>query len=72
MPATAGFMWKKKIPKDQLKNDIELNVKTSMMLLRHLFDVYKDWKLVFGAYNTGRPLINQYALDVYNYNPEKF
>jgi len=71
MPATAGFMWKKKIDKKLLKNDIELNVKTSMKLLRHLHDTYKDWKLVFGAYNTGRPMINQYSLDVYNYSPEK-
>lgn len=71
MPATAGFMWKKSISKNQLKNDIELNVETSMKILRHLHDTYKDWKLAFGAYNTGRPMVNQYALDVYNYSPEK-
>jgi soluble lytic murein transglycosylase-like protein len=72
MSATADFIWKGKIIKTQLKNDIDLNVETSMKLLRHLHDVYKDWKLVFGAYNTGRPMVNQYSLDVFNYNPEKF
>ena len=32
-----------------------------------VFETYKDWKVAFGAYNTGRPVVNQYALDVYNY-----
>jgi hypothetical protein len=54
-----------------LKNNIELNVETSMKILKHLYLVYKDWKIAFGAYNTGKPMINQYALDVYNYNLEK-
>lgn len=68
MPSTATFIWKKDISKKELTNNIELNVETSMKLLRHLHNTYKDWKIVFGAYNTGRPLINQYAIDVYNHN----
>lgn len=67
MPSTAKLMWKKTVPKKELRDDIRLNVETSMMLLRVLYDKYKDWKIVFGAYNTGRPMVNQYALDVYNY-----
>jgi hypothetical protein len=68
MPATARMMWKgTDITKEQLKSDIELNVRTSMKLLRYLHGRYNNWKLVFGAYNTGRPMVNQYAIDVYNY-----
>jgi soluble lytic murein transglycosylase-like protein len=68
MPATARMMWKDKvINKNNLKTDIRFNIETSMKLLKHLYKNYGDWKLVFGAYNTGRPMVNQYALDVYNY-----
>ena len=70
MLATAKAMWKgTTISETKLRTDIEFNVETSMKLLRHLKDVYGDWKLVFGCYNTGKPIVNQYALDVYNFNP---
>jgi soluble lytic murein transglycosylase-like protein len=71
MPSTASFIWGKNIKKNYLKTDIELNVETSMKVLSHLYRTYKDWRLVFGAYNTGRPMVNQYAIDVYNYSTEK-
>lgn len=68
MYTTAQYMWPdKKFTKEDLKSNIEFNVETSMKLLRHLHDKYGDWKLVFGCYNTGRPMVNQYALNVYNY-----
>ena len=68
MPSTARMMWDgKMIYKKDLKSNIKLNVETSMKLLRRLYDKYRNWKLVFGAYNTGRPMVNQYAIDVYNY-----
>ena len=72
MPTTAKMMWPKwDINSDQLKNDIEFNAKTSMKLLRYLYDRYKNWKVVFGCYNTGRPCVNEYAERVhsYQYNP---
>jgi soluble lytic murein transglycosylase-like protein len=69
MLPTANYINKNKTTKDELKNNIELNVKTSMKLLRHLKDTYHDWKLVFGCYNTGRPMVNDYAIRVYNFNP---
>jgi len=50
-----------------LRTDIEYNVKTSMKLLRRLYKIHGDWKLVFGAYNTGRPCVNGYAHKVYNH-----
>lgn len=70
MPATSKLINKETVPIEKLKTDISYNVRTSMKLLRRLHDKYGDWKLVFGAYNTGRPMINQYALNVYNYKPK--
>lgn len=71
MPSTAKWMWgDKKITKDKILSDIDFNVETSMKLLRYLYDKYKDWKLVFGCYNTGSPCVNAYAEKVYNYNPK--
>ena len=55
------------VSRDQLRNDIKYNVKTSMKVLRKLHNKYNDWKTVFGCYNTGRPCVNGYAHKVYNY-----
>lgn len=57
----------KNFSKEDLKNDIDFNVHCSMKLLRRLHDKYGNWKLAFGAYNTGRPLVNQYAENVYRF-----
>jgi soluble lytic murein transglycosylase-like protein len=70
MPATAEMVNGKRPTHEKLKNDIEYNVRTSMKLLRQLKDRHKNWKLAFGAYNTGRPVINEYAKDVYCYAPK--
>ena len=70
MPSTADLMWKdSKVSRSKLMNDVDFNVHTSMKLLRVLYDKYGDWKTVFGCYNTGRPMINQYAIDVFNHKP---
>lgn len=61
MPATANYINNKKIPKEVLKNNVEVNIRTSMKLLNKLYKMYPNWKLVCGAYNTGRPMINSYA-----------
>ena len=52
------------VTKKRLLTDIDYNVYTSIKLIRYLKDKYKDWKLVFGYYNTGHPLVNDYALKV--------
>ena len=68
MPSTARLMWKhRNFTNRQLMNDIEFNVETSMKLLRKLHNIYGDWKIVFGCYNTGKPLINGYAIGVFNH-----
>ena len=61
MPSTANFVNKQKISKGHLKNDIELNIKTSMKLLHYLYKRYGNWNIVCGCYNTGRPIVNGYA-----------
>lgn len=68
MPSTGRSMWKdRNVTNEELMNDIDFNVHTSMKLLRKLHDRYGNWKLVFGCYNTGRPMINGYAEKVYNH-----
>jgi soluble lytic murein transglycosylase-like protein len=69
MPSTANSVWKRQVPREELASNIDLNVETSMRVLRRLYDKYENWKLVFGCYNTGRPCINGYAEKVYNFNP---
>lgn len=66
MPATGKYMLGKSISNKQLMTDISTNVYISMKLLRHLHDRYNDWGLVFGAYNTGRPCVNQYSRNILN------
>jgi soluble lytic murein transglycosylase-like protein len=66
MPATGRYMLGRPISKNDLISDIATNVYISMKLLRHLHDRYSDWGLVFGAYNTGRPCVNQYSRNILN------
>lgn len=68
MYATAKGLFKdKEFTREYLMTNIDFNVHCSMKLLRKLYDKHGDWKLVFGAYNTGKPMVNGYALNVYNY-----
>ncbi len=69
MVSTARWINKDGVSKEKLRTDIEYNVYTSMKLLHKLFIKDRDWKVVFGEYNTGRPCINGYAHKVYNYKP---
>jgi soluble lytic murein transglycosylase-like protein len=68
-PSTARLVNGTKVKAANLKNNIEYNVCTSMKLLRLLHDKYNNWKLVFGCYNTGRPIVNGYALRVFHFQP---
>lgn len=62
MPSTANHINKRKINKETLKNDLELNIETSMKLLSKLYERYENWGVVCGCYNTGRPIVNGYAV----------
>ena len=64
MPATARYVEGREIKHSDLKSNIRLNVEISMKLLRKLKDQYGTWGLAFGAYNTGKPIVNQYAENV--------
>jgi soluble lytic murein transglycosylase-like protein len=45
----------------ELMTNIDLNVMISMKMLRTRYDMYKDWALSCGGYNTGSPVVNEYA-----------
>jgi soluble lytic murein transglycosylase-like protein len=61
MPATANFINKFNTSKDNLRSNVSFNVETSMKYLNYLYKRYKKWDIVCGCYNTGRPIINEYA-----------
>lgn len=67
MLATARSNNNDNVSRERLRNDIEYNVRTSMKVLRKLYNKYGDWKIVFGCYNTGRPCVNGYAHKVFNH-----
>ena len=69
MPSTAKLIIGKTVAKKTLQNDIQFNIRVSSILVKKLYDKYGDWKKVFGAYNTGSPIVNKYAHKVYNYEP---
>lgn len=48
----------------QLLTDIEYNIETSMKYLRQLKDRYGSWAKALGYYNTGYPVVNDYALSI--------
>lgn len=61
---TANGNWDKPVTAKQLMNDLELNVQISMRLLARLKKIHGNWAQALGAYNSGRPIINQYALRI--------
>lgn len=64
MPRYASKHAGKKVTAKQLKYDIELNVKVSASMLSSQFRRYGSWKRALGAYSTGKPIVNRYALKV--------
>lgn len=61
LTSTANFIRDDQITKNELKYNIDSNIETSMKILSYLYNNYKDWGLVCGYYNTGKPIINEYA-----------
>lgn len=52
----------RKISDKELRTNIDLNVKVSMQMLAVWYKMFKDWELAAGAYNSGQPIRNDYAV----------
>lgn len=63
---TANYFSKERITSHDLLNNPDLNIKLSMIILSYLKQKYGSWLLALGAYNTGKPLINSYAINIVN------
>lgn len=50
------------ITDEELKQDIDLNVMVSMKMLHTWYSIYNDWEKACGAYNSGQPISNDYAI----------
>ena len=61
MPRYASYFAGFPVTRNELKDSIDLNVFISMKILSEHYKKYGNWKKVLGAYNTGRPIINDYA-----------
>ena len=53
---------RKRITAKELRNNIDLNVMISMKMLRKWYSIHHDWTLACGAYNSGQPIRNAYAI----------
>ena len=53
---------RKRLSEKELKTNIDLNVKISMQMLRKWYSIHHDWTLACGAYNSGSPIRNDYAI----------
>jgi len=58
----------KEFTKEDLLKNIDLNVNISLKYLRQLYNRYKNWNIALGYYNTGHPIINNYATSITNNN----
>ena len=52
----------RKVSKTELLDSIEFNVRLSMKIISEKYQKYGNWSKVAGSYNTGRPIINSYAI----------
>ena len=53
---------RKHVTAKELRNNIDLNVMISMKMLRKWYSIHHDWTLACGAYNSGQPIRNTYAI----------
>ena len=53
---------RKRVTAKELRNNIDLNVMISMKMLRKWYSIHHDWTLACGAYNSGQPIRNAYAV----------
>ena len=53
---------RRRISEKELKTNIDLNVMISMKMLCNWYSIHHDWTLACGAYNSGQPIRNDYAV----------
>jgi hypothetical protein len=58
----AHYFAGRKVTEKELKTNIALNVEISMKMLKYWYGIYNDWTLACGAYNSGKPIRNDYAV----------
>jgi soluble lytic murein transglycosylase-like protein len=66
IPKYAGYFNNGPVSRKQLQYNIDLNVKLSMKMIKYWHNKYHDWTLAAGAYNSGKPIRNDYAVYVAN------
>lgn len=64
MPKTATYIHGKKVTKEELLNDLELNIEISMKYMARLHKRYGRWDVALGYYNTGTSAVNGYAMRI--------
>jgi soluble lytic murein transglycosylase-like protein len=52
----------RRLSEKELRTNIDLNVKISMQMLQKWYQIHGDWTLATGAYNSGSPIRNDYAV----------
>jgi len=52
----------RRVTEKELMTNVDLNVSVSMKMLRKWFEIYRDWGKACGGYNTGSPVLNDYAM----------
>lgn len=52
----------KRVSTSELLKDIDLNVKVSMKMLKQWYSIHGNWVEACGAYNSGQPIHNEYAI----------
>ena len=62
IPRYAHYFAGRKVSDKELNTNIKLNVKISMAMLQKWYSIHHDWSKVCGAYNSGRPILNDYAI----------
>lgn len=63
---TASYVWGREITHDELLNDLDFNIETSMKYIAMLNNRYNSWHKALGYYHTGHPVINWYANTIAN------
>lgn len=66
LPSTANWVQKNKVPTNILSESVDLNVQISIKYLKYLRKKFGSWPVALGVYNTGHPVVNEYASYCYN------